>query len=464
MELEALGGAKTAGDATHRDRKLEILREMVRIYSEKMALEPMVVQTYNAILVLAPEDMDALINLGKSYEKLGRHTDLIKVLEQQADHTAGSHEKIELLKRIAKIWTERFNNVNNATKPLEQILAVDPGNAEAIAELKDLYNKRRAWRPLFDVLRKEAETLGGTARRDALVEVAKLAAEKLNSAPEAIAVWREALAIDPATPGALDALEKLTERERDFPGLADVLEKRVAETTDVESRVSVLMKLGTVYGERLNDTTKSVDAWRRVLSARPGHPKALRVLRESYSAAGDWNALEALYAEANDYEGLVDVLGGAADKSEDVQTKITLSFRTAAIYETQLHSAARAFRSYERVLSVDPKNLRAAQALIPIYLSDEKWPRLAQLYEILLGAVPADDVDTALDYLEKLRELTSMRLADKGAAFRWALRAFQLRPDDRRLEAALEKAAADANAWRELVDTFDARAHAMSEG
>lgn len=458
QELEALGGTKPGGDPANRERKLEILRDMVRIYADKMALEPMVVQTYNAILALAPDDLDALVNLGKSYEKLGRHTDLIKVLEQQAEHTREPATKIELLRRIAKIWVERFNNVNNATKPLEQILQVDPSNSEALAELKDLYGKRRAWRPLFDVLRKESETLSGQAKRDALVEMAKLGAEKLNSPSDAIAVWREALAIDPSTPGALDALEKLTERERDYAGLADVLEKRAAETSDVEARVNVLMKLGTVYGERLNDNTKSIDAWRRVLAARPGHPKALRVLRESYSTAGDWDALETLYSEANDYEGLVEVLGGAADRSEDPATRIALSFRAASVYENQLNSPARAFRSYERVLTADPKNLRAAQALVPIYLSDEKWPRLAQLYEVLLAAVPEGDVDESLSYIEKLRELNASRLADRQAAFRWALRAYRLRPEDRKLEATLERAASDANAWREFVDTLDARA------
>lgn len=464
QELESLGGTRPGPEGqAHRDRKLEILREMVRIYRDKMGLEPMVVQTYNAILTIAPDDLDALTALAQSYEKLGRFTDLIKVLEQQAEHTADPAEKINILQRVARIWVEKFNNVNNAAKPLEQILTIDPTNAEAIRELKDLYTKRRAWRPLFEVLRKEAATLSGVARRDALIELAKLAAEKLNAPGEAIAVWREVLTVDPHAPGALDALEKLTERERDYSGLAEVLEQRAQETTDPEARVNVLMKLGAVYSERLNDTARSIHAWRRVLEVKPGHPKALRVLREAYIAAGDWDALEALYAEVNDYEGLVEVLGTAADRADDPAVKVALSFRAAAIYEQKLGQPMRAFRSYERVLSVEPKNLRAASALVPIYLSEEKWARLAQLYEILLEAVPAQDVEQALDYLERLRELAAHRLGDRQAAFRWALRAYQLRPTDPRLEATLEKTASEASAWRELVEAFDARAAATED-
>ena len=250
-------------------------------------------------------------------------------------------------------------------------------------------------------------------------------------------MWKAALALDARTPGALDALEKLTDRERDYAGLAEVLEKRAADTADVEARINVLMKLGTVYGERLNDPAKGISAWRRVLEAKPGHPKALRVLREAYMAAGDWDALETLYAQANDYEGLVEVLGSAADRAEDPAAKMALSFRAAGIYESKLTQPQRAFRSYERVLVIEPKNLRAAQALVPIYEQEEKYGRLAQLYEILLDAVPANDLPQALEYLEKLRDLAGHKLNDRAASFRWGLRAFMLKAEDGQLEAAL---------------------------
>ena len=143
----------------------------------------------------------------------------------------------------------RNRNANNAAKPLEQILAIEPTNAEAIRELKDLYSKRRAWRPLFDVSRREAERLTGDARRDSLVELAKLAAEKLGANADAIGLWREALAIDPRTPGALDALEKLTEREKDYAGLADVLERRAdAERLDRGVQIGLPARRGVPPG------------------------------------------------------------------------------------------------------------------------------------------------------------------------------------------------------------------------
>ncbi|MDP3279427.1 MAG: tetratricopeptide repeat protein [Deltaproteobacteria bacterium] len=463
QEVDSLGGSKAIGDPSTVSRRVEILREMASVYQDKLSLEPMVVQTYNAILTLTPSDRVTLIALAESYEKLGRHTDLIKVLDQQAEHFEEPSEKIELLRRIASIWVERFNNVNNATKPLETILSIDPSDSQAIQELKDLYNKRRAWRPLYEVLRKEAATLNGTARRDALIEVAKLATERLSSPAEAISSWREALAHDSKAEGALDALEKLTEREKDWASLAEVLEQRATEAEDDDARVAVLMKLGTVYSERMNDSAKSIDAWRRVLDVKPGQSKALRVLRDAYTSASDWDALERLYSESNDFEGLVDVFGNAADRADDSATKIALSFRAASVYETQLGQTQRAFRSYERVLTVEPNNRRAAQALVPIYLADDKYARLAQMYEILLATSDAADESGRLELLEKLREANATRLHDPKAAFNWALQAFKIRPTDLQLEEQLDAAAQAATSWAPVVEALDAHAATLTD-
>lgn len=110
-------------------RRLDILREMAEVYQDT-SLKPMVVHLSGDPHALAC-DLPTLVALGHWYEKLGRQTDLIKVLDQQVEHTEAPGEASALLRRIAGIWVERFNNVNNATKPLEQILDRS-GNAAAI--------------------------------------------------------------------------------------------------------------------------------------------------------------------------------------------------------------------------------------------------------------------------------------------------------------------------------------------
>src|SRR5262249_2012341 len=211
--------------------------------------------------------------------------------------------------------------------------------------------------------------------------------------------YREILSTDPRNMQVLDALERHAERAKDWPTLADALERRVNVLSDDASRLAVLQKLGTVYADHVGDHQGAVRAWRRVLDLQPGHQRALRVLRDSYLLAGDFAGLEELYASQGDWEGLAEVLSNTADRAKDSKTKVELSYKAAHVYKDRLNQPDRAFRSYERILSTDPNDTRAAEELIPLYESDEKWARLPALYELLVEH--AKD-DKKLAYLHKL--------------------------------------------------------------
>jgi len=70
----------------------------------------------------------------------------------------------------------------------------------------------------------------------------------------------------------------------------EVLERRVASAPDDAARSAVLQKLGAVYADRLKDHAGAMRAWRRVLEINR-HAKALRVLRDSFLAIGDFDGL-----------------------------------------------------------------------------------------------------------------------------------------------------------------------------
>jgi tetratricopeptide (TPR) repeat protein len=448
-------------DAEHR---VALLREMVPIYRDKLSLDVMVINTFNAILQFVPDDVDALQALATTYETLGRWNDLILVLTKQADAETDKGKKVALYTRVANLWIERFANYNQATRPLELVFEIDPNNRDALSKLKDIYTKKRAWKPLFDVMRREADLASDpSVRLYNLVELAKLAGERLHKNADALQLWREVLDADANAPGALDALEKLAEREKDFPTLADALERRIAATGDVQERIKLLQKVGSLYSEQMSDDTKSADAWKRVLALEPKNGRAMRTLREAYLAAGDYQSLEALYGDVGDWEGLVEVLGTAADKLQDPALRVKLSFHATDIYAQKIGEPQRAFRAYERVLTADPKNERAARALLAIYEADQKWPRLPALLEIVLGSLPSGPdapssaVAERLSTLARLRDLSLGELREPERGFHWALEAYRVAPEDAMVRAGLEMAAERAGAWEPLTAAYLAR-------
>ena len=436
--------------------RLPNLREIAEIYRLHIKSDSALVTVLSQIVALDKNDAAAVRELARVYEALGRWRDLLSTQTRLAELETDVGVKTELYRAVARRWLEQFSNVQNAIEVYEKVFEFAPGDGEALEKLKELYGKRRAYKPLFELLEREAAGMQpGTPRRDVWIEMAKLASERLDRGADAMKLYKKVLEEDPSANGALDALEKQAEREKDFATVAEVLEHRAKVAPDEAQKLVILQKLGAIYAERLHDHKGSLSAWRRVLDLSPGHAKAMRVLRDSYLAVGDYDGLTELYASHKDYEGLVEVLSAAADRATDADAKVELSFRSADIYAGDLKSPERAFRAYERVLSVRPSDERAATALVPIYEKDERWARLPALYEVLLGHAKDDDAKLAL--LQKLVQVTGQHLQDKAASFGYARRAYELDPEHDGALAAFEKTARVSGEWSEFVATLDRR-------
>ena len=449
QELDRLAPDDAAG-------RLPVLRDIALVYRDEVKSDSALVTVLTQIVQLDPSDLASVRELARVYDSLQRWRDLLTMQARQADLEVEPGVKAELWRVIARRWLDQFSNVQNAVEAYEKLHAIEPKDREAIDRLKELYAKRRAYKPLFDLLAQEADAAhAGPERRELWMEMAKLAAERLDLGAQAVALHKRVLDEEPSSSAALDALEKQAERDKDFATVAEVLERRTALAPDAAARLAILLKLGGIYSDRVRDPAKAMSAWRRVLALQPGHAKALRVLRDSYVAIGDYDGLSELYAENGDWEGLVEVLSGAADKATDADLKVDLSFRCAAVYTERLNAPERAFRAYERVLSVRPDDARAAAALAPLYEKDEKWGRLPALYEILLA--DGRDTDEKLALLDKLVQVTGLRLQDRATAFAWAAKAYELAPARPGAVASFEAAARAAEQWTGFVDALGAR-------
>ncbi len=459
QELERLPSEKY-------QERLAVLREVATVYRQYIKSDTALLSVLGQIVQLDDtvdeQDVLEMRELVALYDKLGRHRDLITHQIKLAEITPDIEEKKELYRAAARRWLEQFSNAQNAAEAYAALLKVAPHDHEARERLEELYRKRRAWLPLFELYEADLAMAEGGKKLSLLREMAQLAAERLNRPADAIRFYQQTLEIDPTRGEALDALEKLAERSRDFSTLASALEKRAGLDSEPAAQLATLQKLGVVYAEHLQDAPQAVRTWQRVLELSPGHSRALRVLREAYLATGDFDALEALYGSQLDWEGLSDVLSTAADRAKESETKIALSYRAARVYEEKLNQPERAFRSYDRILAVDPNDSRAALALLPLCERDEKFVRLVPLYELLFAKAESDA--EKLGFLGKLVEVTGKRLGDKKAAASYARKAYELSPDDPLSLALLEETSRAAGAWEAFVEVLEARLLTTAEG
>lgn len=444
---------------TDLEKRLATLREIAMVYREYFKSETALVGVLNQIVQLDGKldehDVGEVRELVGLYERLGRHRDLLASKKLLAEIVPDRDEKRALYRQIGRLWLDQFSNVQHAMEAYAALHEVDPSDQEAIERLDELYRKRRAWKELYVLYEEQLASKEGGARVPILREMAQLAAERLGKVDDALVLYQQILDIDPTRLDVLDKMEKFAERAKNWPILADALEKRLALTPEDETRLPVLQKLGSVYADQLEDAEKAIGTWRRVVDAQPGNPRAMRVLRDTYLKGDRFDELEDLYQSQGDLEGLAEVLSTAADRAQDAAIKIDLSYRAARVYEDRLGQAARAIRSYERILSLDSKDARAIERLLPLYEQEEKWARVPALLEALVELSPSPEDKVSV--FSRLVDVTGQKLADRRAAAAHARRAYELAPHDPRAAELLDAACRSAGVWDEMVQALEAR-------
>lgn len=439
------------------EARVAILRRMIEIYRDQLGLEVMVINTYNQILQVDPTNAEALDALQEKYEAGARWNDLIGVLKRRAAAAlqAGREEEhVELLREIARLWLDKFNNPNQAIEHLEAILEHRPRDEDAIGRLVEIYRHRKDWRALYGIYRRQLDLLEGDERVARQVEMARIAAEKLDERDEAIDLWRAVLEAEPDHAKAWKALETLYRKTERFDDLATLYETRAGRAEEPGERVSWLKKLGNLYAERLKDEDRAAETWRAVLRLQPGDLHAEGYLRELYLRRGDWAALEGLYGERGDWEGFVRLLGGTAAQADDVATRVMLYQRMARVCRTHLENEVAAIECWEKVLAEDPDNLDAARTLAPHYREAERWDDLCGVLEVLLRNAPDDPVALMVD----LARVHEEKRGDAASAYTWYANALQAAPDRADLLAEARRTAEASGQWEALADLLTALA------
>jgi len=405
----------------------------------------------------APPDEAKIAELRATAEKqeaAKRYNEYVRTLLQLAAAVPDEFEKVELYMKAADLYTGKFANQAEAVKAYEQVIAIDPENPTATDYLKQMYEKRRDWEKLLVLQRRDAERTFGAERASKFLEIAKLATERVKKPEVCIELWNEVLTTDESNAEALGALAALYERSKEFDKLVTVLERQAEVTYDNAARIQILTKLGTFYGDRLNNDEGAVTAWRQLLTLDPNDRKAQEALKKKYLALGRWDDLEVFYAESGKWDEFIRVLEQQEAKETVSEAKIGLLFKIAELWADKKQKNDRAAKAYEKVLELEPQNLRSAEALIPIYTAANNSKSLANAIEVKLS-----HEEDELEKVRLLREVAALyetKVKDPQRAFERYLAAFEIVPQEEQATGDVERAAKATNGWEKVISAYDA--------
>ena len=288
------------------------------------------------VLELSADQVAELEKLDEAiakFEQQKRWSDMIRSILKKAELVVDTHEKAALLRQAGTLYLERSSNQAEAIKCFEQLLEIDPRDADAIGRLKQMYEKRRDWEKLIRTMQREVELLPEDDQLIRYAEMADLATQRLRKPEVCIELWQKVLEGDSQNPSALSNLAQLYERARQWEPLAEVLETLIASDTDVVQMKQQLQKLGMIYADKIGNDEGAIGAFKKLLELDPSDRRAQEQLKRRYVSLGAWDELETFYAQNEKWDELIRIVERQAEAQETpAEDRIPLLFRAARLW------------------------------------------------------------------------------------------------------------------------------------
>ena len=449
-----------------RSERLTVLRRLALIYETRLADVDGVVYACSAVLELLSGDRDALERMERVLEK-ANDPRLEQTLEYHAAASGNPAERARLLKRLAKLATEREDDVA-ALERWEQTLRASPSDPDALEALAGLYERSERWTELAQILERidggrplpQPGTPDAAVRGAQLERYAIVVDHKLEDPARAIKAWHRVLELSPKSRSALDALARLYRAGSKWRELADVLGRQInLFHADPERAAAIAMERAELLEERLGAPGEAIKALEHLLrEINPNHLDAHTALRRLHEARGDFDAAVRV-AEREMY------------LSPEPVRKVSRGLEIGFICRDRLNNPTRALQAFRRVLELDPDQDEALAAAADLLAKLGRWKEHVAFLERMLQRVPGRDVSDSLEHAEQRRGLvqriaaaTADKLGDPRGAFRWWRRAHDEAPDEQTL-ADVRRAGEAYGLWRELSEVLaDERKRLLAAG
>ncbi|HEY3816211.1 MAG TPA: hypothetical protein VGL81_03520 [Polyangiaceae bacterium] len=342
---------------------------------------------------------------------------------------------------------EGAQQIDNAIQILEPLRAL--GDAQATAKLVELYAQGGQRMPSTPPVPPPAggapmAQVPGDALQG-LLNAAQILASR-GARAEAYHKYREVLAMDAIHSEALSWVEDYLRTKRDYTALRDVLLATVnAPGQSVEDRKRRLREVAGLCEGTLRDAEGAANAWRQLLAL------------DRTDEAGR-QSLSRLLERTQRWDDLANLIEQEASAESDVEKKIALEKKLAALHENKRRDPAAAAEAWSRISDLTPEDDRAVATASKLFEQARAVDRAAKVIADGLPGIP-DPIarGTLLERLGRLRE----HLKDPAAAGEAYGSAAEVQKSDKLWEAA-ERCFVAGNVWERAAQSAVERAHAAA--
>lgn len=319
------------------------------------------------ILRLDEAEEAALVSLARIYRRVRRWSDLIRVLDRQISLTYDPPAVLALRRDVATILDRELGDAEAAADVYREILASDPGDADAVANLERILTIGRRWEELVHLLSEQVPFAATATEAAELHEkLGALWEDHLGRPDRAVEAYRAILRVAPRQGHALAALERLHAARGEWTDLTDVLERQADAADNDEVRAGALRRLGQTYQLRLSDDGQAAAAYQRVLELLPNDAETL-------------DSLAGIFENAGDYRQSADLLERAAAAHVERRLRAEGWHRVAVIAHEHLDDHERAAGALRNAMASDPTFVPALTTMRQLASERGDWREVLSL-------------------------------------------------------------------------------------
>mgnify|MGYP000860176330 CR=1 FL=1 len=419
-------------------------RRMARLAEDRLSDREAALSLWDEVSRVETDDRESLQQLQRLHAAGEDWTAYVDACEREISLAKDLPDRMtDLLRSVAKASETQLADAFQAQQAWRRVLEVQPDDLEALQALRRLYRDSGDLEALSGVLTRLAD--GGRIVGDDLKvlceEHARLLTDELGRNEGAITWWNRVMEMEPSSPAALEALDRLYEDTGRLPECVAIVKRRATYATDTAHKAELLVRAAEIEGDRMKDAPAAAATLEEVAGFDPANLDVSQRLQMLYQRIEDWDRLADVLLRRDG------ILKEAEDRVSNLQ-------ELARVYENRKNDRDSAFIILVKASEVNPADETTLADLWRLAQTQECWRDYVDSIAEIVDRMP-----DALrqEHLLRCGEILADHLHVAGEATRWFERVIEKWPESEPALVALTRLYEELDRKEDLVGNLTVR-------
>ena len=250
------------------------------------------IDVYCHILSLSSAHSEALIKLDKLYSHTDQFSELIDILKKRIENTDDKDILLNLYVRQGLIYSDVFQDFDEAQMSYNQALALDPSQPVALDGLEHLVFQRESWDSLIEIYKQK---LSDASQDEEVFELCQRIGHLLlltNQSLQSLEYWETAFEIESDNSEILENLTSIYVANEQWSQAIEILEKQIKQQSNEEEYMRHGIVALYLIDHYVDDFEQKNRIWNLILEKDKTNELVVLSMIRSYKKDKEWDKLK----------------------------------------------------------------------------------------------------------------------------------------------------------------------------